>query len=350
MILVLAALPVGSLKYGIDLGIGSLGDQPSAQAQKVLARSFSAGAVSPIQIVVTGKGETPLDSAGTQHAKQLSDALGKDDRIAAVESVPGDGRVLLNAVPKVAIDSTAATDLIKYIRTDLAPRATGQDVFVGGATAQFADISKETTDKAPYVLILVLGLSLLFLLLVFRSVALPIKAVVMNLLVTAAAVGVTIAIFQWGHGTGLLGFTSVGFLQVYIPITVFVLLFGLSMDYEVFLIRRMKESWQHTHDNAAAVASGIEHTARPIAAAAAIMVAVFGSFLTCGILELKQFGLSLAVAIALDATLVRLVLVPAFMRLLGDWNWWMPKSLSRRLPTIHEELAVQGTGGAGGHR
>ena len=349
-ILVLAALPVGSLKYGIDLGLGSLGTQPSAQAQKVLARSFSAGAVSPIQIVVTGKGETPLDSAGTQHAKQLSDALAKDGRIATVESVPGDGRVLLNAVPKVAIDSTAGTDLVTYIRTDLAPRATGQEVVVGGATAQFADISKETTDKAPYVLILVLGLSLLFLLLVFRSVALPIKAVVMNLLVTGAAVGATIAIFQWGHLTGLLGFTSVGFLQVYIPITVFVLLFGLSMDYEVFLIRRMKESWQHTHDNATAVASGIEHTARPIAAAAAIMVAVFGSFLTCGILELKQFGLSLAVAIALDATLVRLVLVPAFMRLLGDWNWWMPGALSRRLPTINEELAVQGTGVAGGSR
>jgi RND superfamily putative drug exporter len=350
VILVLFALPVGSLKYGIDLGIGSLHDQPSGHAQKVLSRSFSAGAVSPIQIVVTGRDDTPLDAAGTQHAKQLSDVLSKDSRIAAVESIPGDRRVLLNAVPKVAIDSPAATNLVKYIRHDLAPSATGQDVFVGGATAQFADVEKETTDKVPYILLLVLGLSLLFLTMVFRSIALPIKAVAMNLLVTAAAVGATIAVFQWGHGEGLLGFTSVGFLQVYIPITVFVLLFGLSMDYEVFLIRRMKESWQHTHDNAAAVANGIEHTARPIAAAAAIMVAVFGSFVTCNVLELKQFGLSLAVAIALDATLVRLVLVPAFMRLLGDWNWWMPGALSRRLPTINEELATESAGAVGGHR
>ena len=349
-VLVVAALPVGSLKYGIDLGVGSLGDQPSARAQKVLSRSFSAGAVSPIQVVVTGKGDTPLDAAGARHAEELSAALSADGRIAAVETVPGDGRVLVNAVPKVAIDSAAATNLVRHLRTDLAPRATGQEVLVGGATAQFADISAETTDKAPYILLLVLGLSLVFLVLVFRSVVLPVKAVALNLLVTAAAMGATIAVFQWGHGEGVLGFTSTGFLQVYIPITVFVLLFGLSMDYEVFLIRRMKESWQRSHDNATAVATGIEHTARPIAAAAAIMVVVFGSFLTCGILELKQFGLSLAIAIAADATLVRLVLVPAFMRLLGDWNWWMPGALSRRLPATNEGLGTERPGLAGGGR
>ena len=182
------------------------------------------------------------------------------------------------------------------------------------------------------------------------EVTVKIKAVALNLLVTAAAMGATIAVFQWGHGEGVLGFTSTGFLQVYIPITVFVLLFGLSMDYEVFLIRRMKESWQRSHDNATAVATGIEHTARPIAAAAAIMVVVFGSFLTCGILELKQFGLSLAIAIAADATLVRLVLVPAFMRLLGDWNWWMPGALSRRLPATNEGLGTERPGLAGGGR
>ncbi|MCP9966574.1 MMPL family transporter [Actinomadura madurae] len=205
-------------------------------------------------------------------------------------------------------------------------------MLVGGATATFVDLSEETTGKLPYVMALVLGLSLLFLLVVFRSVALPIKAVAMNLLVTAAAVGLTVAVFQHGHGESLLGFESVGFLQVYLPITVFVLLFGLSMDYEVFLIRRMKEAWEDGHDNAAAVATGIEHTARPIAAAAAIMVAVFGGFMTAGILELKEFGLSLSVAIALDATLVRLVLVPALMRLFGDWNWWLPGRFGGRRP------------------
>ncbi|MBO2453413.1 MMPL family transporter [Actinomadura barringtoniae] len=323
-ILVIAALPVGGLKYGIDLGTASLDGRPSAKAQTILERSFSPGAVSPIQVVVTGRDDTPLDATGQGQAAALAKQISRDERVADVETIPGDGRVLLNAVPKVAIDSGAATDLVRHIRHDLAPRATGQQVLVGGATATFVDLSNETTAKLPYVMTLVLGLSLLFLLLVFRSVLLPIKAVVMNLMVTAAAIGITVAVFQWGHGASLLGFTSTGFLQVYLPISVFVLLFGLSMDYEVFLIRRMKEAWEDGHDNESAVATGIEHTARPIAAAAAIMVAVFGGFLTAGVLEVKEFGLSLAVAIALDATLVRLVLVPALMKLFGDWNWWFP--------------------------
>ncbi|URM95399.1 MMPL family transporter [Actinomadura madurae] len=332
-LLVAAAIPVTGLKYGIDLGTASLDGRPTAKAQAVLERSFSAGAVSPVQVVVTGPDGAALDSAGQRNAAQLAALIGKDKRVAGVETVPGSGRVLINAVPTVPIDSTQATDLVRDIRHDIAPRAAaGQEVLVGGATATFVDLSEETTGKLPYVMALVLGLSLLFLLVVFRSVALPIKAVAMNLLVTAAAVGLTVAVFQHGHGESLLGFESVGFLQVYLPITVFVLLFGLSMDYEVFLIRRMKEAWEDGHDNAAAVATGIEHTARPIAAAAAIMVAVFGGFMTAGILELKEFGLSLSVAIALDATLVRLVLVPALMRLFGDWNWWLPGRFGGRRP------------------
>ncbi|GAA2631385.1 MMPL family transporter [Actinomadura fulvescens] len=338
-ILVLAALPVADLKYGIDLGVSSLKDKPTGKAQQILDRSFSPGTVSPIQIVVTGPGGASLDAAGAQQATRLAGQVAKDDRVAAVEPVPGDGRVLLNAVPKVPIDSQAATGLVRHIRHDLAP-TTNQQVLVGGATATFVDLSAKTTRKLPYVMALVLGLSLLFLLMVFRSITLPIKAIVMNLLVTGAAVGLTVAVFQWGHGSGLLDFTSAGFLQVYVPITVFVLLFGLSMDYEVFLIRRMKEAWEDGHDNASAVAAGVEHTARPIAAAAAIMVAVFGGFLTAGGLELKQFGLSLSAAIALDATLVRLVLVPALMKLFGDWNWWLPAGLNRRLPAIRGEPAT----------
>jgi RND superfamily putative drug exporter len=294
--------------------------------------------VSPVQIVVTGADGGALDAAGQRNAAQLAWLVAEDHRVAAVESTPGSGRVLINAVPSVPIDSEQAEALVKDVRHDLAPRAAaGQEVLVGGATATFVDLSHETTSKLPWVMALVLGLSLLFLLVVFRSIALPIKAVAMNLLVTAAAIGITVAVFQHGHGESLLGFESTGFLQVYLPITVFVLLFGLSMDYEVFLIRRMKEAWEDGHDNAAAVATGIEHTARPIAAAAAIMVAVFGGFLTAGILELKEFGLSLAVAIALDATLVRLVLVPALMKLFGDWNWWLPGGLGRRLPRLNED-------------
>ncbi|MEU8117975.1 MMPL family transporter [Spirillospora sp. NPDC049024] len=354
-VLVVCALPVPGVKYGIDLGTASLEGRPTARAQTVLERSFTAGAVSPVQVVVTGPDGAALDAAGQRQAARVAALIRQDRRVADVESLPGSGRVLINAVPRVPIDSPAATRLVKDIRSGIAPEAApDQQVLVGGATATFVDLSEETTGKLPYVMALVLGLSLLFLLVVFRSVALPVKAVAMNLLVTAASVGLTVWVFQHGHGEGLLGFHSTGFVQVYLPITVFVLLFGLSMDYEVFLIRRMKEAWEDGHDNATAVAAGVEHTARPIAAAAAIMVAVFGGFLTAGILELKEFGLSLATAIALDATLVRLVLVPALMRLFGDWNWWLPGGLGRRLPrfgeegarTAHPEVGPAGASGA----
>ncbi|MEO6702984.1 MAG: MMPL family transporter [Jatrophihabitantaceae bacterium] len=327
-VLALCALPLGSLKYGIDLGINSLAGRPSAQAQQVLTRSFGAGLVSPIEVVITGKSDQPLDAAGQNATATLEEQLTKDGRVGSVDRTVSDNRVLLTVVPSVPVDSTSATALVAHIRHDLAPaaEANGSQIRVGGATAEFADVSHETSSKIPLILLIVLLVTVVFLLFILRSLALPLKAIAMNLLATAASVGITIAVFQWGWASGLLHFRSVGFLQVYIPITVFVMLFGLSMDYEVFLIRRMQEAWRQTGDNVEAIASGVEHTARPIAAAAAIMVAVFGSFVTAGVLELKQFGLALAIAVALDATLVRLVLVPAFMRLLGRWNWWLPGS------------------------
>ncbi|MFE7722001.1 MMPL family transporter [Nocardia rhizosphaerihabitans] len=333
-VLVVAALPITSLQYGIDLGTKSLGDQPTAKAQIVLDRSFSPGAVSPVQVVVTGPGDGALDASSQQHGRALATTLAADHRVGDVETLLNDNRMLLNVVPNVAIDSSEAIALVRHIRDDLAADMAGTQVLVGGATAGFVDLSDETTQKLPWVVALVLGLSLLFLLVIFRSIALPVKAVLMNLLATAAAIGLTVAVFQWGYGAELLGFTSPGFLQVYIPITVFVLLFGLSMDYEVFLIRRIQEAWEDSHDTDSAIAVGIEHTARPITAAAAIMVAVFGSFLIAPIPELKQFGFSLAVAIAIDATLVRLVLVPALIKLFGDWNWWLPAGLNRLIPSV----------------
>ncbi|WP_330231143.1 MMPL family transporter [Nocardia sp. NBC_00508] len=333
-ILVVAALPIGSLRYGIDLGTTSMGDQPTARAQLVLDRSFSPGAVSPVQVVITGPGDDALDNTGRQQAHVLATTLSGDHRVGDIETLSNDGRILLNVVPKVAIDSGEAIALVRHIRDDLAGGMPDTQVLVGGATAAFVDLSDETTQKLPWVIMLVLGMSLLFLLVIFRSIAVPVKAVLMNLLATAAATGLTVAVFQWGYGAEVLGFTSPGFLQVYIPITVFVLLFGLSMDYEVFLIRRIQEAWEDSHDTDSAIAVGIEHTARPITAAAAIMVAVFGSFLIAPVPELKQFGFSLAIAIAIDATLVRLVLVPALIKLFGDWNWWLPAGLDRVLPRV----------------
>lgn len=169
------------------------------------------------------------------------------------------------------------------------------------------------------------GVSLLFLIVTFRSIVLAVKAIALNLLATGAALGLTVTVFQHGVGQSMLGFQSSGFLQVYLPMLVFAVLFGLSMDYEVFLIRRMKEAWDRHPDNESAVAEGLQHTARPITAAAAIMVAVFASFMSADVLELKQIGFALAVAVAIDAVIVRLILVPAFMRLFGRWNWWLPR-------------------------
>ena len=207
-------------------------------------------------------------------------------------------------------------------------------MLVGGETAQFLDLSNETLAKLPVVLAIVLSLSFLYLLVIFRALLIPFKAVVMNLLATAASIGLVIWVFQGGHLDRLLGFTSVGFIQSYLPVMVFAVLFGLSMDYEVFLIRRMQEKWIITQDNDEAVISGIAHTARPILAAAAIMAAVFGCFLLADVLELKEFGFALAPAVILDATIVRLLLVPAVMKVAGRANWWLPSFLDRLLPRI----------------
>jgi len=329
--LILAATPVLKLHTGVDFGIRSLSDTPSGKGEQVLARSFGAGTLAPIEIVLSDPRDSGrLDPVGTARAARLARELAPTPRngIAAVTVTQGQDAELLTVAPTTPIDSYSSEQLVRHIRATFVPpiRANGgPDVAIGGASAKIVDLSNETKAKVPLVIGLILALSLLFLVAVFRSLVLPVKAVLMNLLATGATVGIVILVFQDGHGEHLLGFTSTGFIQVYLPLSIFALLFGLSMDYEIFLIRRMRETWLATHDNELAVATGVEHTARPISAAAAIMVVVFGSFVTANVLELKQFGFGLALAIALDATLVRLVLVPALMRLFGARNWWLPR-------------------------
>ena len=328
--LILAATPVLKLRTGVDFGIRSLGDTPSGKGEQVLARSFGAGTLAPIEIVLDTPGRHPISQSQQARVARLASELTPTalGGVAGVAVTEGRDAALLTVAPTTPVDSYASEQLVRHIRTTLVPRILaggGLDVAVGGATAKIVDLTDITQAKVPLVLTLILVLSLLFLMAVFRSVVLPVKAVIMNLLATGATVGIVIFIFQEGHGERLLGFTSTGFIQVYLPLSIFALLFGLSMDYEVFLIRRMRETWLQTKDNELAVATGVEHTARPISAAAAIMVAVFGSFATAGVLELKQFGLGLALAIAIDATLIRLVLVPALMRLFGARNWWLPR-------------------------
>ncbi|WP_162899262.1 MMPL family transporter [Mycobacterium shigaense] len=335
VVLLLAAWPLGGLRHGLDLGMAALRDTPSGQASAALSRSFGPGAIAPVQIFASGPANQPIDEPGLQKTTQLISALRADPGAAGVDVDRSGGYLLITAVPEAPIDSPATTALVERIRgeADALSRGGEVQILVGGATAKFIDLGHVTRADTPAVLALVLGASFVFLLIVFRSIALALKAVVMNLLTTAAAVGLTVAVFQWGWWSWMLNFTSVGYLQVYMPVTIFAVVFGLSMDYQVFLIRRVREEWLRSGDNTQAVTLGIAHTARPITAAATIMVCVFASFIASDVLEMKELGFGLAVAIAIDAALVRLVLVPALMRLLGQWNWWLPESVDRILPS-----------------
>ncbi len=210
-------------------------------------------------------------------------------------------------------------------------------VRVGGTTAALVDFHDEVRDSMWKVVLFVLGLSYLVLLVLLRSAILPLKAVFANLLSVGAAYGVLVVVFQWGWFDGFLGFQSTGNIDTITPPLVLAVVFGLSMDYEVFLLSRIRERYDATGDTRRAVAEGIASSARTITSAALIMVGVFLTFVATGVPSIKQLGLGNAVAIAVDATLVRLVLVPAIMELLGKWNWWLPAPLARRLPTIDME-------------
>jgi RND superfamily putative drug exporter len=245
----------------------------------------------------------------------------------------------MQVFPSTSPQDQKTVDLIHRLRSQTLPaatRGTGVTAHVGGVTAAFDDVSTLLQTRLPYFIGLVLLLSFLLLLLVFRSILVPLKAVVMNLLSIGAAYGILVAVFQKGVGASFFG-VGTGPIESFLPMMLFAILFGLSMDYEVFLLSRVKEEYERSHDNGAAVADGLSATARVITAAALIMVTVFGSFVFGDERVIKEFGLGLAVAIFVDATVVRMLLVPATMELLGDANWWLPKWLDRILPNVHIE-------------
>lgn len=371
-VLTALASPILGMRLGINYGLNEIASTPAGQGLDRLTRDFSAGEVSPTQIVLT-RPSGRLDDADVAAVARLTRSLETDPSVASVTSVasiaelggPADppsaatldrlradsttgpmlaplwaadeSATVVEVAPSVAVDSSAAAALVRRIRSHLAPEAlSGTDLHsaVGGIGALNVDMTHEMSRRLRVVIGLVLILSFVYLMLVFRSLVLPAMALVVNLFATGAAFGLVVLVFQHGVGQGTFDFVSPGYLQVYLPLIVFVLLFGLSMDYEVFLVTRAQEHWLATGDNTAAVAAGLAHTARPISAAAGIMVAVFGSFVVAPVMELKQFGFGLAVAVAIDATLIRLALVPALMKLAGRWNWWLPGWLARRLPHL----------------
>jgi RND superfamily putative drug exporter len=210
-------------------------------------------------------------------------------------------------------------------------------VLVSGLVAGNVEMSQYMAERMPVFFGAVLALSFLLLMLVFRSLLVPLKAVIMNLLSIGAAYGVVVAVFEWGWLRDVVGVEQIGPIAPFVPMMMFAILFGLSMDYEVFLLSRIREEYDRTGDNAVAVADGLASTARVITAAALIMVTVFGSFVLGDATTIKLFGLGLATAILVDATIVRMVLVPATMELLGDRNWWFPAWLDRLIPRLHVE-------------
>ena len=294
---------------------------------------------------------------GTATVGQLEANLRTTDGVAAATparlNAAGDTAVI-TVFPTTSGTSEKTVALVDRLRDEVIPTVvagTPVTVSVGGPNASFIDQSQAITDRLPIFIAVVVGLSFLLLMAVFRSVLVALKAAVMNLLSIAAAYGVLVAVAQWGWGKDLFGISATGPIANFIPMMMFAILFGLSMDYEVFLLSRIREEYVKTGDNSLAVADGLASTARVITAAAAIMIMVFLSFVLGPELVIKQIGLGLAVAILIDATLVRMVLVPATMELLGKANWWLPRWLDRRLPHVGFEGAEeadldQGAGGA----
>ncbi len=251
----------------------------------------------------------------------------------------GDGNdvTLVRVYPNHSAETDEAKDLVKRLRDDYRrelDNPSSAAVLVGGVPAENQDMTEALVGRVPLAILGVLVITYIFLVLVLRSLLLPVQAIVLNLLSVFANYGILVVIFQYGFGENILAFDSQGFVNAWSPLLWFALLFGLSMDYEMFLLSAVKERYEQTGDNDASVAWALERTARPISSAAIAIVAVFGSFAVAGTLPPKEMGTGMAIAIALDATLIRLVLVPAVMKLMGRANWWLPPSLDRLLPRV----------------
>jgi RND superfamily putative drug exporter len=337
----LLAAPVFSLRLGSsDTGNEST-SRTTRRAYDLLAEGFGPGFNGPLVLGFDlGAGGDP----GV--LERVRSAVAATDGVAAVTPAqpnPSGDAAVMTVFPVSAPQDERTETLVHHLRNDVLPAAVrGSTVVakVGGITALFVDFGETLGARLPLFIGAVILLSFLLLLVVFRSVVVPLKAAILNLLSIGAAYGILVAVFQWGWLKDVFGVAKAGPIESFLPMMLFAVLFGLSMDYEVFLLSRIREEWDRSGDNAASVADGLAATARVITAAAAIMVAVFLSFVLGDDRLVKLFGLGLASAILIDATIVRLVVVPAAMELLGDANWWLPAWLDRRLPRLSVEVAT----------
>ena len=330
-LLLLAASSMFSMNGGLN-GVSTLPDGlESKEAFEILATEFSGGLTSPVEVVVTGD-----DVAATMESLQAE--IAADGGYGAFNVDPAStGALSILSVQLLGdVNSIASQDAVLHLRADIVPAAAapGTEVFVGGETAITVDLLGQIDQYTPIVFAVVLGLSFLLLLVAFRSIVIPAKAILMNLLSVGAAYGLVVAMFQtdagpeWMKSIGeFLGFEQVEVIEAWLPLMLFSVLFGLSMDYHVFLLSRIKERYDQTRNNTDSVAFGLRTTGSLITGAAVIMVAVFAGFAAGRLVSFQQLGFGLAIAVLLDATVVRSILVPASMKLLGDWNWYFPKWL-----------------------
>lgn len=338
-------------------------DLPSRQGFDLLAREFTGGEISPFVIAIHSDG--PMTSnENLDRLDRLVRKLEADPRIGHVQSAVSLPRLPVGLSPRnvlrarLALEATGTDTRLrsfigpndamilafpvrpandpqnKALLADLRrlDAGAGVSILIGGGTASIVDVVDAIAQYFVYAATFVIVCTYVILLMLLRSVLLPIKAIVMNVLSILAAYGALVWIFQEGHLSGILGFSPQGFVEASLPVIMFCVLFGLSMDYEVFLLTRIQEEWLRTHDNAHSVAAGLQRSGRIITSAALIVVVVTASFVSADVVLVKALGLGIALAVALDATIVRALLVPATMRLLGDWNWWLPRWLDRLLP------------------
>ncbi len=358
-LLILAAFtsPLLQIHLGIGLNQDALKDYPSGKGNTLLEDKFVSGLYSPVMLLKKASGSRfsvdelkEIASIGNilktydevqmvSSITELTDSFMYDDTYSDVPELvnlpelKSYTRFLINddfnvapvmVTLKYAADSTEAKAFVSKLNERFETQVNEGSLYIGGLTAQINDLHEETVNKTPIVLVVVLMISFCFLIIAFKSIFIPIKAILLNIVCVTAACGLTVAVFQFGWGEEYFLFTSTGFIQSYLPVLIFAILFGLSMDYEVFLVGRIKEEWETTLDNEESIARGIEFTGPFITQAALIMMIVFISFILTRVLEIKQLGFTLAIAVLLDATIIRLILVPILLKMMGKWNWWFP--------------------------
>jgi putative drug exporter of the RND superfamily len=343
IVMLVIAAPATALRLGSSDASNDPAGQTTHRAYELLAEGFGQGFNGPLLVVA----KVPSPSREAASVQELRNAVAATPGVAAVAPArlnPNGSVATLTVYPSSSPQAYATTQLVQGLRAKVIPplaKRTGIVVYVGGVTAGSVDFATTLGHKLPLFIGVVVLLSALLLMVVFRSLLIPLQAAVMNLLSIGASLGVIVAIFQWGWLGSLMGVQK-GPIESFIPVMLFAIVFGLSMDYEVFLVSRIHERWTHTRENSRAVAEGLALTGRVVTAAAAIMVCVFLSFMLGEERVIKEFGLSLASAVFLDALVVRCLLLPATLNLLGERTWYLPQWLGRLLPRVN----IEGSAGA----